>query len=88
MVYTAEQQERMQRGLRVLIKRTRRPDGTRERTDPIRELAGNAANPDDLAVAIRAKMNLQKRTRRELWYPDMARKEPLSWLAEVFRQVC
>jgi len=72
---------------RLTIKRTRRPDGTRERTDPIRELAEKAVDPDDLAVAIRAKMNLQQRTRRELWYPDMARKEPLPWLAEIFRQV-
>ena len=71
----------------LTIRRTRRPDGTRERTDPIRELADNAVNPDDLAVAIRAKMNLQKRIKRELWYPEMARKEPLPWLAEVFRQV-
>ena len=85
---TTREIERAVRNMSGLtIKRTRRPDGTRERTDPIRELADNAANPDDLAVAIRAKMNLQKRVRRELWYPDMARKEPLPWLAEVFRQV-
>ena len=71
----------------LTIKRTRLPDGTRERTDPVRELAQNAINPDDLAVAIRAKMNLHKRNRRELWYPESARQEQLSWLAQVFRQV-
>ena len=85
---TTREIERAVRNMSGLtIKRTRRSDGTRERTDPIRDLANNAVNPDDLAVAIRAKMNLQKRTRRELWYPDMARIEPLAWLAEVFRQV-
>ena len=71
----------------LTIKRTRLPDGTRERTDPVRELAQDAISPDDLAVAIRARMNLQKRNRRELWYPELARQEPLSWLAQVFRQV-
>ena len=71
----------------LTIRRTRLPDGTRERTDPIHSMAQNCANLDDLALAIRAKMNLHKRTRRELWYPELASKEPLSWLAEVFRQV-
>ena len=71
----------------LTIKRTRLPDGTRERTDPVRIMAQNCASQDDLAVAIRAKMKLHGRTRRDLWYPDLARKEPLPWLAEVFRQV-
>ena len=70
----------------LTTKRVRLPDGSRERTDPVRELAEGTSNPDDLAVAIRARMNLQKRTRRELWYPDLARQEPLSWLAGVFKQ--
>ena len=71
----------------LTAKRQSLPDGTRQRIDPIRDLAQNCANPDDLAVRIRAKMNLQRRTRRDLWYPEFASKEPLSWLAEVFRQV-
>ena len=65
----------------------RRTDRNQERIDPIDALVASCVNPDDLAVAIRAKMNLQKRTRRELWYPEFAGKEPLAWLAEIFRQV-
>ena len=71
----------------LTVKRTRLPDGTRERTDPIRNMAQNCASLDELALAIRTKMNLRGRIRRELWYPDLASKEPLPWLAEVFRQV-
>ena len=71
----------------LTIRRTRLPDGSRESTDPIRELARDAMSPDDLAVAIRARMNLQRRNRRELWYPELASQQPLPWLAEVFRQV-
>ena len=85
---TTKEIERVIRNMSGLtIKRTRLPDGTRERTDPIRDLAQDCTNPDDLAVTIRARMNLQRRNRRELWYPELARKEPLAWLAEVFRQV-
>ena len=71
----------------LTIKRPRREDGTRDRIDPIRDLADQATDADELAVAIQDRMNLQKRIRREVWYPDMAREEPLSWLADVFRQV-
>ena len=71
----------------LTIQRPRREDGTRDRIDPIRELADQANDADELAVAIQDRMNPQKRTRRELWYPEMAREEPFSWLAGVFRQV-
>ena len=71
----------------LTIKRPRREDGTRDRIDSIRELADQATDADELAVAIQDRMNLQKRIRRELWYPEMAREEPFSWLAGVFRQV-
>ena len=85
---TTKEIERAIRNMSGLTtKRTRLPDGTRERTDPVRELAQDCTNLDDLAVAIRAKMNLQNRIRRDLWYPDLARKEQLPWLADVFRQV-
>ncbi len=71
----------------LTTKRSRREDGTRDRIDPIRELADQATDADELAVAIQDRMNPQKRIRRELWYPEIARKEPFSWLADVFRMV-
>ena len=71
----------------LMAKWSRLPDGTRQRVDPILKLAKDCANPDDLAVTIRSKMNLQNRNRRELWYPELSGDMPLSWLAKVFRQV-
>ncbi len=69
------------------IKRTTLPDGKRTTTDPVRLLAAECTNADDLAVAIRARMNLHNRTRREIWRPDSTNLAPLSWLAEHFSQV-
>ena len=85
---TSKELDRTIRNMSSLtIKRTRLPDGTRERFDPILAIAQESADIDDLALAIRAKLTLHKRTRRELWYPELARNEPLYWLAEVFQQV-
>ena len=85
---TSREVERAIRNMSGLtVKRIRLPDGSRERKDPVREMARDITDPDELAVAIRAKMNLQKRTRREIWYPNAATKEPLAWLSDIFRRV-
>ena len=71
----------------LLTRRTRLPDGSRERVDPAQNLASEFPNPDALAGEILARMGLARRTRRLLRYPDISGKEPLLWLKETFGQV-
>ena len=68
----------------------RGPDGRRirgETVDPARELAENSTDTNAFAIEILARMDLKKRTRRELWYPDISGKEPLLWLQETFAEI-
>lgn len=66
-----------------------RPDGRiRRRTeDDAKDLADKSSDTNAFALEILARMELSKRTRRELWYPDTSGKDPLLWLQETFKQV-
>ena len=55
--------------------------------DFARDLAEKSPDADAFAVEILAKMDLKKRTRRELWYPQISGTNPLQWLQETFAQV-
>ncbi|MCY3870050.1 MAG: helix-turn-helix transcriptional regulator [Gemmatimonadetes bacterium] len=59
----------------------------REIQDPAKDLAERYADPNTLAAEILAKMDLQKRTRRELWYSEISSEESLLWLQKNFEQV-
>jgi len=85
---TSREVQRVIRNMSGLTrKREALQDGGRTLNDPITELAASCASVDDLAVTIRANMNLRARTRREIWCPPSAQATPLSWLAELFRQI-
>lgn len=64
-------------------------DGKRERVtvDYARDLAEKSADPNTLAVEILSRMELQKRTRRELWHSGNSTEEPLLWLKKNFEKV-
>ena len=59
----------------------------RERVDPAMQLAQSALDSTALAGEIVSRMNLRGRRRRDIWYAPESGREPLVWLAEVFRQV-
>ena len=85
----------IERAIRNMSKLTRRfirsvdADGKRTLTveDPAEEMAKKSKDTDAFALEILALMELDKRTRRELWYPDSSGKPPLGWLQETFIQV-
>ena len=85
----------IERAIRNMSKLTRRfirsvdADGKRTLTveDPAEEMAKQSKDTDAFALEILALMELDKRTRRELWYPDTSGKPPLEWLQETFIQV-
>ena len=74
-------------GLTKSIRREKGPDGKRLRVteDPAEELGNGSASTSEFVVEILARMNLDRRTKRELWYPTATKdKEPLVWLKENF----
>lgn len=58
-----------------------------DRVDPAIQLARNAQDSTALAGEIVSRMSLQQRRRRETWYAPDSGREPMVWLAEIFRQV-
>ena len=71
-------------GLTRKVSRETGSDGKRVRVtvDSARDLAEESADSNALAVEILARMDLQKRTRRELWHSENSSEEPLLWLQE------
>ena len=55
--------------------------------DHARGLAEKYSDPNAFAVEILARMDLQKRTRRELWHSENSSEEPLRWLKKNFEEV-
>ena len=74
-------------GLTKILRREKGPDGRRllVTEDPADKLGNKSASTSEFVVEILARMNLERRTRRELWYPAATTdKEPLVWLKENF----
>ena len=71
------------------LPRSRRRDATGGRPiDPARDLAEKLGDENALAAEIWERMNIHKRTRRELRFADAdAEAEPLRWLHDNFRRV-
>ena len=76
-------------GLTRSVQRSVGPDGktVRERVDPALNLAEASEDANTLALEVLAKMELDRRTRRELWHPETSGKHPLAWLQETFNSV-
>ena len=90
IIGTSKEIERAVRNMSGLTKTFRRgtgPDGKRIRVteDPAEELGNGSANTSEFVVEILARMSLERRTKRELWYPTAtADKDPSMWLKESF----
>ena len=67
----------------------KRPDGRPQyvRRDLARELAEKSTDADAFALDVISRMNLARRTRRELWYPELSGQDPLIWLQDSFKKV-
>ena len=73
------------RNMSGLTRSTRRlPDGKRERIDQAERLAEKYPDADTLAGEILALIQIQRRTGRQLWYPEISGQEPPVWLKETF----
>lgn len=71
----------------LMFERRQLPNGRREWIDQARKLAEECPDADTLAGEILTRMQLQRRTGRQLWYPEISGREPLVWLKETFEQL-
>ena len=55
--------------------------------DPVADLAKSSGSEDEFRTRILGLMNLDDRTRRELWYDSSTRKHPMEWVTETFKAV-
>ena len=71
--------------------RVRREDGGRRTVDHAKNLAQEfveqGRDAEELAIEILSRINLHRRTRRELWYSEMFSKSPLHWLRDIFLDI-
>lgn len=61
--------------------------GKRVRHDPARDLVQQHPDVNDLTIAILARMKLQRRTARTVWYPTASSDSPLRWLQTAFAAI-
>ena len=79
--------ERAIRNMSGLGRKRQTVDGKIVYLDPVGELAKSSSSEDEFRTRILALMNLDDRTRRELWYDSSTRKHPMEWVTETFKAV-
>ena len=87
---TSKEIERAIRNMSRLTRRVKKDtgaDGKKVREDLAEDLAEKFADSNALAVEILERMELQKRTRRELRLSESSSEDPLLWLKQNFEQV-
>jgi transcriptional regulator with XRE-family HTH domain len=75
------------RNMADLTERRKEEGSRRIRVDPAKELALQYPKPTELAIQILTRMDLLRRTRRDLWYPEDSSRQPMNWLQQVFSDV-
>jgi transcriptional regulator with XRE-family HTH domain len=98
-VYTSEQREagetigisreaeRAIRNMSGLGRKRETVNGKIVYHDPVGDLAKSSSSEDEFRTRILTLMNLDDRTRRELWYDSSTRKHPMEWVTETFKAV-
>ncbi len=90
IIGTSKEHERAIRNMSQLTKKRKNLTGddgksVRQVTDPAQELADSSANTSILVMEILARMNLESRTKREMWYSATENNgDPLEWLKRNF----
>lgn len=79
--------ERAIRNMTGLQRKRETVDGKVAFADPVVDLIKASGSEDELRTSILGLMNLDNRTRREIWYDSSTRKHPMEWVTETFRAV-
>ena len=89
---TSKEIERAIRNMSDLRRaRVRGEEGRRQTVDYARNLAHQflkeGRDADGLAIEILSRINLHRRTKREMWHSEASDQPPLLWLKDIFRDV-
>ena len=79
--------ERAIRNMSHLVRRRETVDGKAIYHDPVVDLIKSSDSEDEFRARVLALLNLDNRTRRELWYEISTRKHPMEWITETFKAV-
>lgn len=79
--------ERAIRNMSGLGRKRETVDGKTVYHDPVADLTKSSSSEDELRTRVLTLMNLDDRTRRELWYDSSTRKHPMEWVTETFKAV-
>ena len=79
--------ERAIRNMSGLGRRRETVDGKIVYHDPVADLIKSSGGEDEFRTRVLALINLDDRTRRELWYDSSTRKHPMEWVTETFKAV-
>ncbi len=67
--------------------RPRTPGGKSELKDPAAQLAKEKGGAEELRSEFASRLQLWKRTKRELWYDQKAQVPPKQWLRDIFAKI-
>ena len=79
--------ERAIRNMSGLGRKRETVDGKTVYHDPVVDLVKSSDSEDKFRTRVLTLMNLDDRTRRELWYDSSTRKHPMEWVTETFKAV-
>lgn len=79
--------ERAIRNMSGLGRRRETVDGKTVYHDPVADMVNSSNSEDEFRTRVLTLMNLDDRTRRELWYDSSTRKHPMEWVTETFKAV-
>ena len=79
--------DRAIRNMSGLTRRSETINGKVTFHDPIEDLAKSSGTQEEFRTRVLGLMNLENRTRRELWYDSSTRKHPMEWITETFKAV-
>jgi len=79
--------ERAIRNMSGLARKRETVDGKIVYHDPVGDLAKSSGSEDEFRTRILSLIDLDVRTRRELWYDSSTRKHPMEWVTETFKAV-
>ena len=86
-VFVSSEMERAFRNMSGLT-RTREKEGGKTITkDPIDKIRATCETEDEFRMKITELMNLEQRTRYNLWHYDSPEKSPMAWMQDTFKKV-
>ena len=86
-VSISREMERAIRNMSGLTRVPQKKDGEIIRIDPIPDMQLSCESEDEFRMKVIERMNLDKRTRHNLWHSDSPEKNPMAWMQETFRKV-